>query len=100
MSQVGPRPDRVLNPTSWSIDSGVTLPGHVVVIEDAWVTGASSQSLGATLRHAGVPQVSILSVARVLSPKWTPNTAFLRDVLPSLPYDWTICPWTRTACPE
>jgi len=100
VSHVGPKPDRVLNPSCWSIDSGVTLPGHMVVIDDAWVSGASSQSLAVTLKQAGVSQVSILSVARVLSPRWGPNTAFFRDVLPSLPYDWTICPWTRAACPE
>jgi predicted amidophosphoribosyltransferase len=100
MSHAGPKPDRVLNPSSWSIDSGVTLPSHMVVIDDAWASGASSQSLAVTLKQAGVSQVSILSVARVLSPNWGPNTAFFRDVLPSLPYDWTICPWTRAACPE
>ncbi len=96
---VGPRPDRTLNPSSWAIPPGSTVPAHVVVIEDAWVSGASSQSLAVTLKQAGVSQVSILSVARVLSPKWDPNKPFLRDVLPALPYDWKICPWTRTTCP-
>jgi hypothetical protein len=75
------------------------LPEHVVVIEDAWVSGASAQSLALTLKQAGVAQVSILSVARVLSPKWDPNKPFLKDVLPALPYDWRICPWTRATCP-
>ena len=99
VSLVGPRPDRTLNPSSWAIQPGSTLPAHVVVIEDAWVSGASSQSLAVTLKQAGVSQVSILSVARVLSPRWDPNKPFLRDVLPALPYDWKICPWTRAACP-
>jgi hypothetical protein len=99
VSLVGPRPDRMLNPSSWAIQPGSTLPDHVVVIEDAWVSGASSQSLAVTLKEAGVAQVSILNVARVLSPKWDPNKPFLKNVLPALPYDWKICPWTRATCP-
>lgn len=99
VSLVGPRPDRTLNPSSWAIHPGSPLPAHVVVIEDAWVSGASSQSLAVTLKQAGVSQVSVLSVARVLSPKWDPNKPFLRDVLPTLRYDWKICPWTGGTCP-
>lgn len=95
----GPAPDRDLEPSAWSVASGVDLPHHVVVIDDAWVTGASSQSLAAALTRAGVQQVSILAVARVLSPRWGPNGPFLKSVLPTLAYDWTICPWTRGACP-
>lgn len=94
-----PAPDRVLHPDSWTIAGSATLPQHVVVIDDAWVSGASSQSLAVTLKQAGVAQVSILSLARVLSPHWDPNKAFLKDILAALPYDWTICPWTRGDCP-
>lgn len=100
VSHAGARPDRNLRPASWSIDAHEALPDHVVVLDDAWVTGASSQSLAVRLKQSGVAQVSILSVARVLSPHWSPNRVFLKDLLPSLPYDWTICPWTRAACPE
>lgn len=100
VSLVGPKPDRVLKPASWAIEPGETLPAHVVVIDDAWVSGASSQSLAVTLKQAGVSRISILSVARILSPQWGPNGPFLGNVLRSLPYDWTICPWTLGACPE
>ncbi len=75
------------------------LPPHVVVIDDSWVSGASAQSVAVALKQAGVEQVSILSVARVLSPHWAPNLPFLRSALPQLPYDWTICPWTLGDCP-
>jgi len=98
VSLVGPRPDRHVNATSWAVAAN-DLPGHVVVIDDAWVSGASSQSLAVTLKQVGVSRVSILSVARVLSPSWDPNKPFIKDVLPSLPYDWTICPWTLGECP-
>lgn len=99
VSLVGPRPDRVLNPASWAIGSQLSWPKHVVVIDDAWVSGASSQSLAVRLKQAGVAHVSILSVARVLSPRWEPNKPFLRNTLPTLPYAWTICPWTLGGCP-
>ncbi len=95
----GPPPDRGLRPQSWSVRAGTNLPSHVVVIDDAWVSGSSSQSLASALKQAGATQVSILTVARVLSPNWAPNRPFLRTVLPTLPYDWTICPWTPGDCP-
>lgn len=95
----GPAPDRDLRPDAWTLPPGADLPRHVVVIDDSWVSGASSQSLAAALTNAGVEQVSILVVARVLSPRWGPNRPFLNQVLPTLAYEWTICPWTRGACP-
>lgn len=94
-----PPPERVLRPGAWTIHDPSGLPKHVVVIDDAWVSGASSQSLAATLKQAGVTQVSVLSVARVLSPQWGPNKPFLKDTLSTLPYDWKLCPWTRGTCP-
>lgn len=94
-----PAPNRNLRPEAWSLPERTPLPEHVVVIDDAWVTGANSQSLAVRLKQAGAAQVSILTIARVLSPRWEPNTRFLREALPSLPYDWTICPWTRGNCP-
>lgn len=100
VSLVGPKPDRVLNPASWAISKTQNLPKHVVVIDDAWVSGASSQSLAVILKQAGVLHVSILSLARILSPHWKPNKPFIKDVLPMLSYDWTICPWTLGDCPQ
>lgn len=93
------RPDRELRPEAWSIQADSSLPEHVVVIDDAWVTGSSTQSLAVTLKRAGIKQVSILAVARVLSPSWEPNRLFLKTVLATLPYDWRICPWTLGPCP-
>lgn len=95
----GVTPNRTLNPESWAVAPGPTLPAHVMVIDDSWVTGSSAQSLACSLKQAGVRQVSILNAARVLSPDWEPNKAFIKDVLPGLPYDWVVCPWTRGECP-
>lgn len=91
--------DRGLSPESWKIPADTMVPNHMVVIEDAWVTGSSAQSLAIALKQAGAEQVSILAVARVLSPEWPANRPFLR-VLGSLPYKWMICPWTRGDCRE
>lgn len=96
----GVAPDRGLNPESWEITARSPLPAHVLVIDDSWVTGSSAQSLAAALKTAGVQQVSIMSIARVLSPDWEPNKSFIKDVLPRLPYDWQVCPWTGGPCPD
>lgn len=93
-------PNRGLNPDSWSVESDQRMPGHVMIIDDAWVTGSSAQSLAVALKQAGAGQVSILTVARVLSAEWNHNRLFIGTILPTLPYDWTTCPWTGRECPE
>lgn len=95
----GSAPLRHLSTDSWAITPSASLPPHIVVIDDSWVSGSSAQSFAAALKHAGAAQVSILAVARVLSPDWAPNRRFIEDVLPALPYDWTVCPWTGGPCP-
>lgn len=95
----GTPPDRALRPEAWSIGPHSGVPEHVVVIDDSWVSGSSSQSLAVALKRAGAEQVSILSVARVLSPSWKPNEPFLRNVLPALAFGWKTCPWTFGDCP-
>lgn len=96
----GVAPDRGLNPKSWEVTALAPLPMHVLVVDDSWVSGSSAQSLAVALKTAGVGQVSIISLARVLSPDWEPNKAFIKSVLPRLPYDWKVCPWTGGACPD
>lgn len=96
----GGAPDRGLNPHSWTVESDQRMPDHVMIIDDSWVTGSSAQSMAVALKQAGVGQVSILAVARVLSPEWALNRPFIKDVLSTLPYNWTTCPWTGGECPE
>lgn len=84
---------RVLRPDDWDVTT-TNLPEHILVIDDSWVSGAHSQSVAAALKSAGVEQVSIFTVARVLSPEWKPNEAF---TLP--PFDLEKCPWTDGPCP-
>jgi hypothetical protein len=96
---VGDGPTRELNAKSWKVDVSEPVPNHVVVIEDSWVTGATAQSVAGALKEAGADQVSILTIARVLAKDWGPNKRFLKEVLPSTPYNWKVCPWTRGHCP-
>jgi len=43
--------------------------GHVMIIEDSWVTGANVQSAAAALHRAGANYVTVLSVARLIYPE-------------------------------
>ncbi|WP_431837853.1 hypothetical protein [Cellulomonas sp. Y8] len=71
---------------------------HVIVADDSWVSGRHAQS-AAALKFAGVRDVSILTVARVLSPGGPPNVDFIRHRL-DRPFDPRVCQWTGGACPE
>lgn len=100
VERIGDSPKRHLNPDSWRIASGRQAPEHIVVVDDSWATGASAQSVAVALRQSGIRHVSVLSVARILSPEWNENRPFVRSVLPGLRYRWQICPWTRGECPS
>jgi hypothetical protein len=51
------------------------------------------------LKSAGVQQVSIFTVARVLDPRWSANEAFIKTRFAGAGFDWTRCPWTGGDCP-
>ncbi len=89
---------RELTVGRWLFPPMPEIPGHVLVIDDSWVSGAHAQSFAAALKLAGVDQVSVLTVARILDSNWGPNPAFIRDRLDS-PFDWRRCPWTGAECP-
>lgn len=89
---------RVLRPDNFLIESATTLPEHVLVIDDSWVSGANAQSAAVALKTAGVRDVSVLTVSRVLNPGFDATKRFLRAAGP-LVFDPNICPWTDGACP-
>lgn len=93
----GPPGLRELRPEYWTARPGLVLPEHVVVIDDSWVTGAHAQSVAVSLKAAGVSQVSIFTVARVLDPHWPPAEPFIRHRLTG--FDEVRCPWTGGECP-
>jgi hypothetical protein len=96
---VGAETSRQLRPADWRIKATHVLPAHVLLIDDSWVAGAHSQSVAASLKIAGVQEVSIFTVARVLNPGWSPNRDFIRAWFPDVGLDWARCPWTGGTCP-
>lgn len=41
--------------------------GHVLVIEDSWITGSNAQSAAAAVHAAGASYVTLLAVARLVT---------------------------------
>lgn len=89
---------RELRPDLWQVDQK-DLPDHVIVIDDAWVSGRHTQSIAAALKIAGVKTVSIFTAARVLNPKWAPTGPFIAERLSGPSFDARRCPWTGGGCP-
>lgn len=89
---------RELRPENFRVVTPPPYPPHIILIDDSWVRGGHAQSAASALRRSGVADVSILTVARVLSPGWPPNVDFIRHRL-GMDFDPLICPWTGGACP-
>lgn len=100
ISASGVPEQRKFNPAAWTAREIAVAKHHALVIDDSWVTGASTQSVASALKNAGFEQVSILTVARVLKTNHSDVKAFVDHQLPKLRFDWRLCPWTATgACP-
>lgn len=97
---VGVNRVRDLRPQDWRVLDSATLPEHILVVDDSWVTGANAQSVASMLKASGVNQVSVFTVARVLRADFNPNPDFIRRRLRPPVFDWTRCPWTGADCPE
>ena len=96
---IGMAGSRELRPADWQIDMAEPIPEHVVLVDDSWVTGAHAQAVACALKSAGVRQVSIFTVARVLDPRWSANQEFIKMRFAGSGFDWTRCPWTGGDCP-
>jgi hypothetical protein len=101
VQSLGVSDKRELRPDLWQVTprSQSQLPDHVIVIDDAWVSGRHAQSLAAALKAAGVKTVSVFTVARVLNPKWAPTGPFIAERLRGPSFDPARCPWTGGSCP-
>lgn len=53
-----------VNPNDFVFDQ--PLQGHVVIVEDTWVTGSNAQGLAVKARKQGAEKVSIVVLARML----------------------------------
>lgn len=96
---VGLAGSRELRPAEWQIDATAPLPEHALLVDDSWVTGAHAQAVACALKSAGVKQVSIFTVARVLDPRWPANEKFIKTRFSGAGFDWVRCPWTGGDCP-
>lgn len=100
VSYAGPAyPDRSLRPDHWTVELNSSPPDHVLVVDDSWVTGSHAQGVASALKAAGVPQVSVFTVANVLDPGWEPNREFIQQRLAKAAFDKSRCPWTGGECP-
>lgn len=97
---IGAPGERAFRPESWTVDPGASLPHHVVVVDDSWVSGRHAQSVAAMLKSRGVAEVSIFTAARVMDPGYGPNREFIDSRLRPEGFDWRRCPWTGGDCPE
>ncbi len=73
------------------------LTGHVLLLDDTWVTGNHLYSGAAALKTAGASRVTALVVSRWLDSDWGSTPAFLRN-LPRAAYSPDVCPFTGRFC--
>lgn len=71
---------------------------HLLILEDSWVSGGNALSLAIQAKRQGAARVSILSVARYLTPDKV-TREWLQTQAATDPYDPAFCPVTRGACP-
>ena len=103
MSETRDRHERLLRRTSWRFEPRTfdnrryravrRVDGeNVLLIDDTWTTGASTQSAAAALKAAGAAVVAAVVVGRHVNREWHENDVHLD----ALPFDWSRC----AACAE
>jgi hypothetical protein len=92
---------RSFDPTHFAVKNPSTVAKrHLVVFEDTWVRGGHAQSAAAALKAAGASEVTVVTIARRLSPGYGPSRRFIEtQLLDGREYDVTVCPVTGGACP-
>jgi hypothetical protein len=91
------RCDRVVDGEKFTVDGAVT-GRHILVLDDVWTTGSNAQSAAVTLRRAGAAAVSVMVIARWLSPHHPLTARFIREGLRD-DYNSSLCPVTGHRCP-
>lgn len=72
---------------------------HVLLVDDTWTTGASTQGAAIALRRAGAARVSVLVLGRWLNDGWPPTQRFQQSRPDGELWDPSVCPVTRDSCP-
>lgn len=91
---------RNLDSSAFSLDEHCDrerLSGHVLLVDDSWVTGGTIQSAAARLKLEGAEQVSIYCVSRIVSTEYlgSINPEFVKLFYKSVHYISGYCPWNR-----
>ncbi|HEY0637238.1 MAG TPA: hypothetical protein VGD67_06295 [Pseudonocardiaceae bacterium] len=95
-----PESPRDLCAAHFAIRSPIPRRAHVLLIEDTWTSGGHAQSAALALRAAGAEHVSLLALARWLTPEWgATTTTWMKNTLSGVDYDPSVCPWTQSSCP-
>lgn len=88
--------DRVSSPRDFrpeNFDVVSTAQGHhVLLIDDTWASGGHAESSAAALKRAGAARVTILILARWLSPHRGATGDFIRSELTNV-FDPDLCPF-------
>lgn len=96
-----PESPRALCAAHFTVRSRIPRRAHVLLVEDTWASGGHAQSAALALRAAGADRVSLLALARWLTPEWGATTAaWMNNTLSGVDYDPNICPWTQAAWPH
>lgn len=80
-----------------SLFAVASVTGHVLLLDDTWVTGNHLYSAAAALKGAGATRVTALVIARWLDNSWGDTAALLRQVSRDT-YDPDLCPFTGANC--
>lgn len=95
-----PRDSRAsgLNPDDIEFDQ--PLSGHVIVLEDTWVTGTNAQSVAIQAHRKGASYVSVVAIARLLDYSWPPAKQLIDSWSPDETWKVDVCPVTGGICPH
>ncbi|MCP2166292.1 hypothetical protein [Goodfellowiella coeruleoviolacea] len=87
------RADRFVVPAKYRAR---TRDGHVLLVDDTWVSGGNIQSAAVALHDAGAARVTALCVGRWCDNGWTAHRALLDSCTD--PYDPFVCPVPSGTC--
>lgn len=76
------------------------LYGHVVILEDTWVTGANAQSLAIQAKAAGAEHVSVVVLARLLDYGYETTRQLVDSWPPGLTWSPDPCPVLGVNCTQ
>jgi len=82
---------RVLSPDRFAIDALTVRGSRVLLLDDAWVSGAHMQSVAAALKMSGATFVASVPIGRVVSPTYGETRSYLQEHAPE-PFNPSKCP--------